>query len=189
MSRLTGIVAVVWLSSGVAYGQALFVDSHYITGFDPSWSSNSTTYVDIPGSEKTITLPPGKAVISWTAFAQAFLGIRMNARIRPVIGGNSPSEGTGLGFDGAVTGALNAGSWSVTTGGGEVEVKLQVKKVFTPPGDKDSIQFGALSSVTWTLVVYQATVPVISQWGLVVMLLLILTAATAIFARRRAVPA
>ncbi len=79
------------------------------------------TYVDIPGTTKSVTVPAGTAVIHWTVG-------RTNANyalIRPVIGAQAPAtppiyhQGAGTN-DGSLS-----GSWSTIVAGGTFEVKLQ----------------------------------------------------------------
>ena len=147
-----------------------------------------TGFVDIPRSVRVIeNVPAGTAVITWSMVGGGVTGSSLG-NIRPAIGGIVPDNPMPATFEQGVDHQYS-GSWLTTTPGGSLSVSLQVEYVSGQPGQ---IRAGQIERpLSWTLVVYpdSAPLPAVGEWGTFVMVLLLLTAATAIFARRRAVAA
>ena len=99
-------------------------------------------WVDIPGTEKTVTVPAGTASFFWSVT----LNTHGAGRTRPYIGGNAPDvhfiARGGFGNE-------HSGSWKTVTGGGTIEVKLQAKA-----GTNTGWDIAPDDGVSWTLMVF-----------------------------------
>ncbi len=178
MSRMAFLAVAVLLAGGqVAMGTQPVVENLYVTeGLDFMIEETTPhTYVDIPDTNKTVTIPSGTAFITWSThtWTNSF------CRVRPIIGVDAPAEGPL-----ATSSTLkNMGNWVVVTAGGTLDVKLQVQVESSTPfhGDVDT------SSITWTLIVFpdEPPAPAISSVGLIVMLGLLLGAGGLVLAKRR----
>ncbi len=177
MFRAVTLVPVVMLAFGqVAVGQTTFVANHLVS--DSDWFREETDpfpYTDIIGSEQTLDIPAGTALITWTST----MFPNQLPRIRPRIGDSYPADGT------VVLGYRSSGSWLTTTEGGTVTIALQVKN------DYDGFQVGqapGAGSLSWSLVVVPdpaGNVPAIGTVGLAVMALLVLSAGAVVLSRRK----
>jgi hypothetical protein len=167
-----------------------FVETHYHQYQSGAplglFEATSTTYVDIPGTTKTVTAPAGPAVITWTAGRIA----ANYALIRPVIGTQAPNATPIYHHPSSSDGNLS-GSWSANIAGGTLAVKLQA--ALSPDFPTQSTfscepDFGT----SWTLMVFPSAegAPAMSAVGLFVLVVLMLGAgATVILSRRGHAPA
>ena len=159
---------------------APYVANHLVT--DPSWIGPAApfeTYIDIPGSEQTLTLPPGTALITW---ACTMLPDNGGVRIRPRIGDDFPVDGA------IVRSGRSSGSWLTTTTGGSLTVGLQVKSAFVG----NVAQTPATDTISWSIMIPTETgdpVPAIGDAGLGIMIVTLLAAGGWIVSRRRGMPA
>jgi hypothetical protein len=140
-----------WLSQG----QGVFVDNLTNTQ-QANFQTTSTTYVDVPSSIKQVTLPAGTAVMFWS---MSYHNPEADNRgslyyIRPVVGSNA-----GVGIDATINRSGWArhdsfsGSFTTTTTGGTVTIKLQVKRDLPRPAALRRGYFG--DYVSWTIIVFQ----------------------------------
>lgn len=146
--------------------QAPFVDGLIVTnGGLTSVTAPGGQYLDIPNSIKTLTLPAGTAVITWSAVAEVGNQFFANARVRPAIGAHAPLDVEGIRV--LVLPGTNdssdvvAGTWVTEIEGGTMDVRIQVQ----PAGS--TINFNSV--VSWSLVVYPQTsnpVPAVGNLGL-----------------------
>jgi hypothetical protein len=176
MIRTTGFaLALGFVAIRSTSAAAPFADTHYHlyqSGAELGFFEVMTTsYVDIPGTAKTITAPAGKAVFHWTLGGTN----TYYALIRPVIGTHAPNSPP-IYHDGSGTVGNLTGSWSADIEGGTFEVKLQAalsadfptQSVFSCQPD-----FGT----GWTLTVLPPSaegVPAMSAASLVVLVSLLL---------------
>ncbi len=91
MERKAMLLGAVLSVAQAAHGGTAHVEYVWVAPV-PTWSGqNNSAYIDIPASVKTVTLPPGQAVITWS------LGAHTSGdgyfRIRPVIGDLFPEVG------------------------------------------------------------------------------------------------
>lgn len=183
MSRFSILVAGVGcLTCGqIASAIQPTVENHFVVDI-PTQVIDQPTYVDLSGSDKTVSVPTGVAVISWTGYLTNDSGISEFA-IRPVIGILTPNLGLRQYNGSGVDRTAFAGSWSTPVDAGEIVVKFQARS-FAGSGR-------VTSGFSWTLVVYpnepNATVPAVSTWGLIVMAMLMLSAGTLVMTRRKPV--
>jgi len=174
------VIAAVSIRSAVAAGPV--VEQHWVPHTPDFQQFGVFDYTDLPGSERSVTIPAGTAVLVWS-FNASGTGFDL-AKIRPVIGPVFPAEGL------AVNGYGSSGSWSTPTAGGTVTVKLQVANDAPAGGFAQNTQCCSLS---WTLVVYpeaaSADVPAVGGLGIGVtaIALVILGAAVCSVRRRRGV--
>ena len=133
------------------------------------------SYADIPGTAKTITLPTGKATITWDV---RFQTTSTTAWVRPIIGTLAPDEGFFLTSQGLLTWQ---GMWTVDVEAGTFNVRLQVRNEDTEGDPFGPSPLSFQDRITWSIVaaptVAQGT-PSVSTWGLLVLLLGIVSAAT-----------
>lgn len=154
----------------------------------------SAGYLDIPGSEHTLTVPTGTAFITWSLHGDVFCvsGTCVDTtRFRPVIGGNFPTEGLPDDITGTST-----GSWAIPVEAGSITVKLQItapyalgeyQSRFTMNSSEPSSQ----DAMSWTLVVFpnaaSTGVPAVGGLGLLVLVCSLLGVAALVIARRQEV--
>ena len=178
MSRAVAFVPVVLLALGqVALGQAPFVANHLVS--DAAWEGPTAPfdYMDVPGSERTLSVPAGTVLITWTST----MFTDLETRIRPRIGDSFPADGT------VVRGGRSSGSWLTTTEGGTVTIGLQVKSV----GTSMVGQVPGADSLSWSVLVFPETaaqVPAVGTVGMVAMAVLVLGAGAIVMARRARSP-
>jgi len=108
----------------------------------------------------------------------------LGARIRPVIGTQTPPNGTH--FRHPTNGGIS-GSWAAAIQGGTIPVKLQVAP--TDEASPGSFSFQTYQGAcTWTLTVFpdaQSGVPAVGSIGLVVLVALLLGVGALIITHRR----
>ncbi len=155
----------------------------------------SAGYLDIPGSEHTLTVPAGTAFITWSLHGDVFCvsGTCVDTtRFRPVIGSSFPTEGMPDDITGTST-----GSWAIPVEAGSITVKLQITAPYAL-GEYES-RFTMYSSepssqvaMSWTLVVLpnatSAGVPAVGGLGLMVLVLLLLGVGALLIAHRLKIP-
>ncbi len=174
MSRAVAFVPVVLLALGqVALGQAPFIANHLVS--DAAWVGPTAPfdYMDLPGSEQTLSVPAGTALVTWTSTMLPDL----TTRIRPRIGDSFPDDGT------VVRGGRSSGSWLTTTEGGTVTIGLQVKSV----GTSMVGQASGIDSLSWSVLIFPETaaqVPAVGTVGMVAMAVLVLGAGAIMMSRR-----
>ena len=135
--------------NGTIRGDYVFVDGHNFLVWDPSWTTSSATFVDIPNTSKNVTMPAGTAVLIWEMSARSSLGtgdylvricidldISCSYSINPFI-----SSGVNETF---------GGSWSTKVTAGTKTVKLQVRKVAG-----GNFLVGLDDYVNWTIMVFR----------------------------------
>jgi len=180
------VLLLVNLGSGeVALCQTPVVKNLFLNSSSLWMSSSSSGFVDIPQSLMNVEIPRGQAVITWSITASPNGGDAYYW-IRPAIGEEHPPLGLNVFLKDEPGGTGHrpiAGSWSTTTTGGNVDVRLQVQKTggsgaFTLHEDTDD-------SIAWTLVVFPnaGAVPAISTWGLTVLGILVLVAGAVLIRR------
>ncbi len=163
MLRMKSAAVMVLVSAGVAWGQTPFVANHLVS--QAAWMGPEVPFefMDLPGSDQTLTLPAGTALITWTSTMTP----DFEARMRPRIGTDAPVGDT------VVRGGRASGSWLTTTAGGSVNVGLQVRSVHVGccTGQVDTID-----SLSWSIMVIpdSAPVPAVSSLGLAVMIVVLL---------------
>ena len=137
----------------------VFVDNLFLGIARPwgnGWTTDSTSFVDIPGSNKTITLPAGIAVITYSLSGFAYTPVSNYMagmwKVQVVIGSQtSPEQNFGSNEQNSHKGM--SGSWVTNVTGGSTTIKLQIRA---------DGRFGrgfALNSedyITWTIVVYRS---------------------------------
>jgi hypothetical protein len=172
------LVVFVTCASQRAAAQSPFVYSHYVPRPTVDMPAGAV-YADISGSEHTLTVPAGTAFITWWVHHDAFpcTGSPCTARLRPIIGNSSPSEG--LPEDSVGT---SSGSWTTHTVAGSTTVKLQVAALCSSDEYQcqllmDSSVSYSLDAMSWTLMVFpdsSAGVPAIGGTGLVLLTVVLL---------------
>ena len=165
MSRFAGCLLIVLLFAGLAWGQAPAVERLYLSAA-PDFQTTAPDFVDIPGSEKMITIPSGTASITWSLSHSAEWTSDPFV-FRPVIGDAMPPSGLETESRGWRT--HNAGSWVPVTPGGEVTVKLQV--AVSPDAVGPLIMYD-WNFINWTLIVFPeggGGVPAVGSIGLSVL--------------------
>ena len=181
MSQVLGRVAfvVVLMSPGLCFAQtAPFVANHMVS--EAAWIDETELpfdYKDLPGSEQTlVAVPAGTVLLTWSSTIMP----DFYTRIRPRFGDSFPADGT------VVRGGRSSGSWVTTTAGGSVTVALQVKSDFEGCCVGQTAQTDSLS---WSILVFPETsntAPAVSVWGLAVIALGMITAASIAIRRQRA---
>ena len=166
------LISVVVLAIGGPVARGQFIEQLYAPSMpDANVSGATSVYKDIPGTEKTITVPAGTAVITWV-FNLSSVDASW-VRIRPVIGTNFPAEGLRQN----VTATL-VGTWTTNVEDGQITVKLQATS------ESDTFNTSSDLGVTWTLsVVEPPPVPAISGTGMGIMLLFIVAVGGFVFKR------
>ncbi len=172
MFRAIVLDLVVLALGQVAVAQAPFVENLYVSFPVPRPAEPlPADFVDIPQTEKTVTIPAGTAIITWA------LNIHDGGAgmYRPVIGGDAPLDGLNL---------EESGSWVTETEGGTVTIKMQVKQ--HPHIPQSDLLIQNSSAFNWTLIVFPEAdpVPAVPTWGIVLMGLLMVTAATLVYLGR-----
>lgn len=170
------LLGVVLLSFGqVAVGQMPVVENLY--GAMPVSEIPvlpEDAFADIPGTERTINVPPGKVFITWHLWAVAKFP---DVWIRPSIGNSAPDIAVRM-----IAPTAGNGNWLTTTDGGEITVKLQVS------GHSSTLDIEEPNLVAWTVIVFpdaKAGVPAVSSIGMVVMVVLLLGAGAVLLKRRQ----
>ncbi len=172
-------VLSVLLGCSVAAAQSPLVVNHYVPSLagEPYVQGSTGVYADIPASVRTMTVPKGTAIITWSFNYAANCD---PARIRPRIGTLAPNEGLPQYFGGAIR---PSGSWATPVNAGEISVALQLG--FLSGSD---CYLDAGSFITWTLIVFPDTsggVPAIGATGLAIMVVTMLAAGGYIIQRRK----
>lgn len=173
MSRAGFVVGLLVMVQG-AVGQSPIIVGLY----EPSptllvepISLEEEVWVDIPQTEKVVTMPSGTAVMTWEI---SNVGAAQSAIfVRPVIGDVWPPE---VSF---------YGSWVTPVDGGTVSVKLQVRS----RAGTSFIDYDSTSFLNWSLIVIPdipSNVPAISGIGLLVMVAGLVAAAGFVLRRRAA---
>lgn len=163
MSRVSigfaiGILGVGFTSARSVVGQT--VENHFVPALPNGSLTSLADWVDIPGSEKVVVIPPGSASIAWAFSCQGEVDIA----VRPVIGSNAPTDGIKF-YD-----HFNAGVWTATVPGGSTTVKLQVKDSIL--GNGGSVVTDPSHSLSWTLTVFATAasgVPAVGGVGLAIL--------------------
>lgn len=181
MSRLSVLASVVVVLVGgrVAVGQTPAVESLYVRDYQDNVMS--TTFEDLPTSVKTVTLPAGTAILTWSIRAWVQVGNPATLHVLPTIGSVTPLEGLKADLDNLSSEPRNlSGSWATQIDGSEVEVKLQAR---VNPNQTVTLNDG----MTWTLIVFPETgaVPAISGIGLAVMAVIIIGVGYFVFSKFR----
>ena len=130
-----------------------FVDNLMVIDAVPGYSSTSTSYFDIPGTSKTVTLPAGTALIVWSMSCYSG-GPSAGAvwYIRPVIGANAPPEGLLCATNEIGSHKSFSGSWAVVIpAGGTMTVKLQARCY----GGFGDFRFDR-DHLSWTIIVFRS---------------------------------
>ena len=178
MPRIVTVLIVLATGSTSVRAGPPVIESHNPAGSDFFWSTTSTEYVDIPGTEKTVTVPTGSAVITWSLWTHT-----AGARVRPVIGTQTPPNG--MRFPINTLGGMS-GSWATTIEGGTIPVKLQVAVGPPDPSGFNTYQ----GSCTWTLVVFptaDGNVPAVGGIGLAVLVVAVMLGGALVLSRRSVV--
>lgn len=173
----TGKIAAVLIGatfSGIA--QAAPIIESLNVDMSAGSSVSAADWVDVPGTERVLSFPPGTAVISWSIRA----GMDAVWQFRPVVGSIQ-------GVSGFTTpgNPSYAGSWNFNIASGMQSVKLQVKR---PDGlnQGDAFGFPAFGYVSWTLIVFpDGSAPAVGAWGLALFGTLIVICATLAMRRAR----
>jgi hypothetical protein len=183
LSLTIAVLTGLWCRGVVA--QTPVVEHHHHV-YDPQGTLGffyvtSTAYTDLPGSTKTVTVPAGKAVITWalpTVWASC-------AFVRPVIGTHTPDSPL-LQHNANANGSAIAGSWATVIESGTFDVKLQAAISLSPPAC--SFVCTGDSGAEWTLIVFPTAaggVPAVGSVGLALLVALLLGVGGAIIAHRR----
>jgi len=178
MRNAVTIIAVgLWTSTVV--GQT--VVNEYTPHLPVQQFAGPTGYVDINGSQQTVLVPAGRAVLTWSlSLSKGFSGDGVWWRLRPAIGGNTPTEGLSF-HAGPSSFSSPSGSWATDVEGGQVVVKLQ-----TSSSGAGSWQTTSDDSLSWTLVVYpQGDAPALGTWGIVILALVIVTGGSMVIGKRK----
>lgn len=192
MFRLPSVsMIVVWVAFAGqrVVAQSPLVYSHYVPRPTVDIPA-SAGYVDIPGSEHTLTVPAGMAFITWWLHGDVvcIAGSCMDTtRFRPVIGGSFPTEGVPDDVIGT-----SSGSWAIHTDGGNLTVKLQIAAPYALGEYESRFTMNSSESysqdaMSWTLLVFPdafAGVPAIGGLGLIVLVASLLGVGALLIARR-----
>lgn len=192
MLRLPSVsmfVVLVAFAGQRVVAQSPLVYSHYVPRPNVELTAIAG-YLDIPGSEHTLTVPAGTAFITWSlrGDVSCTAGTCIDTtRFRPVIGNSFPTEG--LPDDDSGT---SSGSWAIPVEAGSIMVKFQIAAPFAL-GQYES-QFTMFSSeswnkdwMSWTLIVFPdavAGVPAVGGIGLLVLVAALLGVAALVIAHR-----
>ena len=133
-----------------------------------------STWTSALGTTRTVTVPTGKAVITWTV---APIGI---VYARPFIGGARMADADApIAFGGLGMGSASH-SWSTPVSAGEITVGLEILQF-------DTSEAGVGGSMSWTLVVYpdEPAIPAVSGLGLGVLVVALLGAGGTVMRRRK----
>ncbi len=179
------ILSAVSLCSVAAAQSPVVVHHHHV--YDPNnllglFEATSTTFADIPGTTKTVTVPAGQAVLTWTLTTAGQGGL-----MRPMIGTHAPDTPPLL-LAGTLSATPRSDSWATVTEGGTFDVKLQAALSPFITGTPFMAQPDYATS--WTLVVFPATaggVPAVGGVGLGLLVLLLLGVGVVLIARRRGI--
>ena len=150
------------------------IENHFVPALPNGNLTNLADWVDIPGSEKIVVVPPGQASIAWAFSCQGEIDIA----VRPVIGSIAPTEGIKF-YD-----HFNAGLWTAAVPGGQTTVKLQVRDSIL--GNGGSVVTDPSHSLSWTLTVFPASasgVPAVGGMGLFILISSLVVAAWFIMRR------
>lgn len=177
MLRFRSVVLLavcVLCTSHAAVAQAPFIESYYLGGEGSTFQDiTSFDFVDIVGSEKTVPVPAGRAVIFWSLRANV-----NEAMIRPMIGSHAPDPAAWY-YGGN---AYLSGTWTTNTEGGTLNVKLQ-GAISNAPGSYLSV-----AGTSWTLIAFPTAsggVPAVGGVGLVVLVAVLLGIGAFIIVKRR----
>ena len=126
-ARLLLCVSLFSAQAAVAQAQQPVVFNAYGPDLElPPLNVTSSQFVDIPGSEMTVTVPAGTAVISWSMSVRSLNSSTIGVgSIRPVIGTVAPSGMPVTSENSNPKGF--SGNWVTTTAGGTITVKLQAQ--------------------------------------------------------------
>ena len=182
------LVVFVTCAGQRAAAQSPFIYSHYVPRPTVDMPAGAV-YADIPGSEHTLTVPAGTAVITWSVHGMIYCtGTPCTARLQPMIGNSSPPEG--LPEDNVGT---SSGSWATRTVAGSTTVRLQVAALCA--SEEYECQLSMASSepsggdaMSWTLMVFpdsNAGVPAVGGVGLGLLAAVLLGTGGVLVSRRR----
>ena len=183
MSRcvtLTSVAFVLFAGQGVVADEP-FVDHVYVD--NPIFFTTSDEWVDIPDSEKTISVPAGTAFITWSLGGYSSSISAAPSMIRPVIGPNAPAGGVRVVALPGYPREVVAGSWVTPVETGLITVKLQAKRLV----DDDMMFATDGCTLVWTIMVFPEAVPVpaVSGIGLGVMVVFLIAVGGFVFSRVR----
>jgi len=155
-ARVSGNVQVDGAINGA---KGVFVDNLFFGLGRPwtnGWRTDSTSYVDIPGSDKTITLPAGIAVITYSlsgfAYTPVYNDMAGEWKVRVVIGSMiSPEQNFGSNEPFSHKGM--SGSWVTNVTGGPTTIKLQIR---ADGRFGKGFELNSEDYITWTIVVYRS---------------------------------
>lgn len=120
ISDVTGLQAALNAKAGTVFADGLFLASAGSVNMAP------TVYTDIANSGKTIALPAGKAIITWSTSYYSSSGAG-GYRIRPAIGTMAPTDGNAAYTNEVSSHKMASGSWVVTIpSAGNYSVRLQM---------------------------------------------------------------
>jgi len=143
------------------------------------------TYVDIPGTTKSVAVPAGTAVINWTLGGAN----PHQALVRPVIGTHAPNS-TPIYDVGSGNAGHLSGTWSTTIEAGTITVKLQA--ALSPDFPTGAFNCQPDFGTSWTLAVFPASAenaPAMGPAGLgVIAVLIVAGGATILASRKKPVP-
>ncbi len=139
--------------------KGVFIDNLFLGIARPwgnSWTTDSTSFVDIPGSDRTITLPAGIAVITYSLSGFAYTPVSNYMagmwKVRVVIGSQtSPEQNFGSNEQYSHKGM--SGSWVTNVTGGSTTIKLQIK---ADGRFGRGFELNSEDYITWTIVVYRS---------------------------------
>ncbi len=183
-------VVLFTLVGSQVVAQSPVVYNHYVPRPTVDLAA-SAGYVDIPGSQHTLTVPAGTAFITWSIRGSVVCTLGFcpdTTRFRPVIGANFPTEGIPDTNEGT-----SSGSWAIHTTAGNLTVKLQIAAPYSMNEYEsrfimDSSESFSQHAMSWTLIVFpdaaNAGVPTVGGVGLGVLVLLLLGAGSLIIAKR-----
>lgn len=170
--RSVVLLAVCVICAGhAAVAQPPFIESYYPGGEGQTQNITSFDFVDIVGTEKTFSVPAGRAVIFWTLRANV-----NEAMIRPMIGSHAPDPAAWY-FGGNT---YLSGTWTTNTEGGTLNVKLQGALL------NFSGSYLSVEGTSWTLMVFPNETPgapAVGGVGLVVMVVLAAIGSAFVFRR------
>ena len=140
---MTGLQTALNAKAGL-----LFADTYYFT-VNAVLSTNPALYTDLSNSGKTINLPAGTAVITWSTSCYSAAGAGFY-RFRPIIGTLAPDVGNALYTNEQLSHKQVSGSWVVSIPkAGLYSVRLQAFKEAGGALDQDGADY-----MNWSIIVF-----------------------------------
>lgn len=139
----------VWLRGANRWASqaSVFADNRIVSGYSPTYGeAPGPSFFDVPASGKSVTIPAGTALITWSLSCHSFGGPGVY-RIRPVIGGVVGPDIICVTNE-AGSHKTFSGSWATTVSGGTVTVKLQARC------DAGTFHLDIGDSLSWSLIVF-----------------------------------